>query len=365
MFKRIGLFVAAISVLVLAYLLTWPVPVSPVAWDAPQDLGLVDPFEANDRLAKVVLIDLGEHESPEDIAGRDGFIYASTLGGKVIRMRNDGSGQQVFADTGGRPLGIEFDHKGNLLVANARLGLQQVTADGAVTTLLAESSPGEPVYPNDVAVAMDGRIYFSESSSKFSGAKYADSYDASLLAIIEHGGHGRIFEFDPESGQTRVIMSGLNYANGVAISDDQQFLLVSETAGYRIWRHALQGPDRGQSTIVLDNLPGFPDNINNGLNGRFWIGLVAPRNELVDRLSDKPWARKVILRLPQAIRPAAKKSSHIIGIDGNGTVLMNLQDTAAVYPSITGVYETREALFLSSLFGNRIARLDKTSLAVK
>jgi sugar lactone lactonase YvrE len=365
MLKRFGIAAGLGIALLLAYLLSWPVPVSPLAWDAPRDQGLVDPFEANDRLAKAAIIELGDHESPEDITGRGSFIYSSSIGGRILRMRPDGAGLTVFAETGGRPLGLEFDSEGNLIVANSQLGLQSVAPDGQVTVLVAEWSPGLAVYPNDVAVSTDGRIYFSESSSKFSGAEFGDAYNASLLDIVEHGDHGRVFEFDPASGVTRVIMSGLNYANGVAISADRQFLLVSETTSYRIRRYWLEGPDRGRSEVVLDNLPGFPDNINTGLNERFWVGLVAPRNDLIDRLSGQPWARKVILRLPQAVRPAAEKSAHVIGIDGDGVVLMNLQQSNVTYSAITGVYETRDALFLSSLFGNQLARLDKTALAVE
>lgn len=364
MLKRAATVSAIGLALILTYLLTWPVPVSPVAWDAPRDAGLVDPFESNDRLAQATIIELGVHESPEDVAGRDGYIFASTLAGRIIRLRPDGTDLAVFAETGGRPLGLEFDSGGHLIVANSQLGLQSVSPDGKVTLLVAEWAPGQRVYPNDVAVSTDDKIYFSEPSSKFSGRQFGDAYDASLLDIIEHGDHGRVFEFDPATGITRVVMNGLNYANGVAISTDQQFLLVAETASYRIQRYWLQGPNRGRSEVVLDNLPGFPDNINNGLNERFWFGLVAPRNDLLDKLSGQPWARKVILRLPQAIRPAAEKSSHVVGINGDGVVLMDLQDSQANYPSITGVYETRDALFLSSLFGNRLARLDKSVLAV-
>ncbi len=364
MLKRSAIAFSIGLVLLLTYLLTWPVPVSPVAWNAPRDAGLVDPFESNDRLAKAEIIDLGEHESPEDVTGRDAYIFASTLGGRIIRLRHDGTELTVFAETGGRPLGLEFDGDGRLIVANSQLGLQSVSPDGRVTLLVGEWSPGLPVYPNDVAVSTDNKIYFSESSSKFSGRRFGDAYDASLLDIVEHGNHGRLFEHDPATGETRVVMSDLNYANGVAISADQRYLLVSETANYRIQRYWLKGPKRGRSEVVLDNLPGFPDNINTGLHERFWIGLVAPRNSLIDKLSGQPWARKTIMRLPQVLRPAAEKSSHVIGINGDGVVLMDLQDSKASYPSITGVYETREALFLSSLFGSRLARLDKSELAV-
>lgn len=128
-------------------------------------------------------------------------------------------------------------------------------------------------------------------------------------------------------------------------------------------RYWLEGPQAGTHEVILDNLPGFPDNINNGLNGRFWIGLVAPRSELLDSMSDKPWLRKLTQRLPAALRPKAEPSSHVIAITGDGEVLMNLQDSAAKLPALTGVFETPDTLWLSTLFGNRAGRFDKQHLA--
>ena len=355
--------VIGLLVLLLAYLVLWPVPIDPVSWDAPEDAGLVDPFSANDILRKAKVFDLGPHEGPEDVAGGpDGRIYAATADGVIIRLRPNGSRVEVFAETGGRPLGIEFDTEGNLFVANAYLGIQKVSSDGAVEVLV-DTFDGERIeYADDLAVAANGKIYFSDASSKFSASKSGGSYKASLLDILEHGGHGRIFEFDPATGNTAVIADGLNFANGVAISDDQQFLLFNETAHYRVWRYWLAGPRAGESEIVIENLPGFPDNINNGLNGKFWVGLVAPRNKLLDDLSKKPWLRKVTQRLPAFVRPKAEPSSHVIAISGNGEVLMNLQDSAATVPALTGAYEARNAIWLSSLFGNRLARMDKDQL---
>jgi sugar lactone lactonase YvrE len=355
--------VAGLLVLPLLYLLLWPVPIDPVSWDAPTDAGLVDPFAPDDRLRRATLLDLGSHEGPEDVAGGpDGLIYVSTADGAIIRLRPDGSGVEVFAETGGRPLGIEFDPAGNLYVANAYLGVQKILPNGRVE-LLVDTYDGQAIaYANDLAVAANGKIYFSDASSKFGVKKSGGSYEASLLDILEHGGHGRIIEFDPASGKTTLVADGLNFANGVAISDDQQYLMVSETGHYRVWRFWIDGPRAGQREVVIDNLPGFPDNINNGLNGRFWIGLVTPRNELVDDMSHKPWLRKLTQRLPAFVRPKAEPSSHIIGITGDGQVLMNLQNTAATVPALTGAYETREAIWLSSLFGNRLARMDKDKL---
>jgi len=360
--SRLSLIGGALLAGIAVYLLAWPVPIDPVAWEAPPDAGLVDPFDVNDRLAPARPLDLGSHEGPEDIAlGPDGRLYSGTADGLILRFDTSGRAE-IFADTGGRPLGLEFDGAGNLLVANAYLGLQRIGQDGRVEVLANEYDGIKIDYANDVAVALDGTIFFSDSSTKFGAMKSGGSYEASLLDIMEHGGHGRVFRHDPLSGETTLLVDSLNYANGVAISADQSQLLINETGGYRVLRYGLTGPNAGNVEVVIDNLPGFPDNINNGLNGRLWIGLVAPRNRLLDRMSGSPFLRKVVQRLPAALRPRAVPSSHVIAVNADGQVLMNLQDTAASIPALTGVLETRDALWLSSLFGNQVGRLDKSEL---
>ncbi len=360
--RAFGVIIAVCAALAL-YLFFWPVPVEPVAWDAPVDRGLVDPFDPNDRLRRARRIDISPHEGPEDIVGgQDGYLYAAVLDGRVIRFRPDGSDLGIFAETGGRPLGMEFDGAGNLIVANAYLGIQRITPDGEVE-LLVDSFNGEPiVYADDLAVADDGTIYFSDASSKF-GAMTSGTLEGSRLDIIEHGGHGRIFRFDPETADIEVIIDGLNFANGVAISADQSYLVVSETGTYRLLKHWLNGPDAGRTDVLIDNLPGFPDNVNNGLHDRFWIGLVVKRNPNLDAMSGKPWLRKLVMRLPGWLQPQADPPSHVFAINGEGEVLMNLQDTTAGIPGLTGVYETADTLWLSSLFGNVVGRLNKQDLA--
>lgn len=359
------LAVALLASLALAglYLAAWPVPVDPVAWQAPQDNGLTGAFAANDALADAEAIDLGAYEGPEDVTvGHDGALYASVASGTILRIDRD-TGQVVeFARTGGRPLGIESTPDGSLLVANGTLGLQRVSPLGEVTVLL-DAIDGEPLaYPDDLAVASDGVVYFSDASTKFGALAWQGSYEASLLDILEHGGHGRVIEFDPRSGHARVVMDGINFANGVAVAADDRYLLVAETGSYRILRHWLQGPDAGATDVLIDNLPGFPDNINGGSDGRYWIGLVAPRDAKLDGLSDKPFLRKVVQRLPAFLRPSAVPSSHVFAIDGDGTVLASLQDPAARYPAMTGACETGQRLYLTRLFGHELPYVDAAAV---
>lgn len=360
--RRAVLVTVALLSAAAAYLLAWPVPVAPVAWSPPADEGLTGAFSPNDILGSARAIDLQGHSGPEDVArGRNGGLYASVHDGAVLRLPRGGR-PSVFAETGGRPLGIEALPDGSLVVANATLGLQRVDADGAVSVLADSIADRALCYVNDVAVARDGRIFFTEASSKFGAADAGGTLEASLLDILEHGGHGLLLEYDPASRATRVLLDGLNFANGVAVSDDQQFLLLAETGSYRILKYWLQGPNAGETEVLIDNLPGFPDNIDNGLNGRFWIGLVAPRSVLLDRYAERPFLRKLIQRLPRFLRPEPVPSSHVIAINGDGEVLMNLQDPAARFPMLTGVLELADRLYLSTLEGPVLPYIDKRDL---
>ncbi len=361
--RRFGVILLMGLSLAALYLAAWPVPVDPVAWEAPRDRGLTGVFAPNEALAAADAIDLGIFEGPEDVTvGQDGALYATTSSGAILRIDADSGQIAEFARTGGRPLGIESLPDGSFIVANGYIGIQRVSPGGEVIDLLSEVGGDPLAYPDDLAVSNEGVIYFSDASTKFGARVWHGSYEASLLDILEHGGHGRVIAFDPGSGESTIIVEGLDFANGVAIDPDDRFLLIAETGSYRILRHWLQGPEAGTTEVILDNLPGFPDNINGGNDGRFWIGLVAPRDAKLDGLSGRPFLRKVVQRLPAFLRPSAVPSSHVLAINGDGEVLASLQDPAARYPAMTGVCETADRLYLTRLFGHELPYVDKASL---
>lgn len=359
MLKKLLGIVSLVFVALLLYLMFWPVPIAPVAWQAPNNKGYTGPFAVNDTLKKIEKISIGDNHGPEAFAQDDtGRIYAATHGGTIVRLQADGSNPENWANTGGRPLGSAFDRQGNLIVADAYRGLLSIAPDGDVT-VLADSADGIPIqYADDLDIAADGKIYFSDASTKFSA--HGNTEEASVLDILEHGGHGRLLMHDPATAKTTTLLTGLNFANGVAVSHDQQFLLICETGSYRVIRYWIEGPRKGQSEPFIENLPGFPDNISTGRHGRFWIAFFAPRNALLDSLSDNPFLRKVIQRLPAAIKPKAEAYAHIAAIDPNGNVVKNLQDPGTEYAKTTSVLETDQHLYIGSLVAPYAARLAKT-----
>lgn len=363
--KNIVRSVIILSIVILLYLLFWPVPIDPQPWQAPVDAGYTGVFVRNERLAAMATLPLGGTHGPEDVAVDDqGRIYASTREGWIVRLAADGSEPQNWVNTGGWPLGIVFDKQGNLIVADAARGLLRITPAGQVEVLATEADGTAIGYANNVDAAVDGKIYFSDSSSKFSPRAFGGSYPASLLDIMEHGGHGRLLVYDPLTGKATTLLSGLNFANGVAIGPDQTYVLVNETSNYRILRYWLVGSRAGTTDTFIENLPGFPDNLTTGRNGRFWVALVAPRNPLLDGLAEQPWLRKVVQRLPDFLRPRAVSYGHVIALDGEGKVTQDLQDPAGTYPLLTAVSETEDYLYFGSLVAPAVGRLAKTKLGL-
>jgi len=355
----------SLLLLLIIYLLTWPVVIEPVVWQTPENKGYENNLTPNNLLSKIKPIGIGNNYGPEAIAfDQQGRIYASTHNGNIVRLQADGTNPENWVNTGGRPLGIAFDNNGNLIVADAFLGLLSINIEGDIT-LLTDNADGVAIrYANDVDVATNGKIYFSDATIKFGAKEFNGTYPASLLALMEHGSDGRLLEFDPITGKTSTLYSGLNFANGVAVSDDQSYLLINETGNYRVHKHWLTGDKKGKTEVIIDELPAFPDNITRGSNGRFWLALVSPRNALLDKLSDKPFIRKIIQRLPAVIRPKAVPYGHIIAINGDGDILKNLQEPIASHPINTSVAENENYLYIGSLVTPTIGQLNKKDVGL-
>jgi hypothetical protein len=142
------------------------------------------------------------------------------------------------------------------------------------------------------------------------------------------------------------------------------YVLVNETGGYRIIRVWVDGSNKGHAESLIEALPAFPDNISTGLDGRFWVALISPRNRLVDNLSGHPFLRTVIQRMPAPLRPKAVAYGHIIAINGEGNVIEDLQDPDGGYPLNTSVTETEKYLYVGSLVTPVLGRLLKAKIGL-
>lgn len=366
MIRKIAWSLGAVLLALALYLALWPVPIEPVAWQPPPFHGYTGPHAANDKLARLQHIDLKGEIGPEHVAlGKDGRLYTTVASGRILRMNADGSGLEVFAEPGGRILGFDFDAAGNLIGADAMRGLVSIGPDRKLT-VLADSVQGTPIrYADAVAVARSGKIYFSDASTRFGAKDWGGTFEASVYDILEQAATGRILEYDPATRATRVVARGLAFANGVALSQDEQWLFVAETGKYRIWKIATAAsdlpvqPGHAHSQVLLDALPGFPDNLMRGQDGRIWAGFAKPRNPDIETMAGKPFLRKLTLRLPRALWPIPKAYGHVFAFTEDGKVVADLQDPSGAYPETTAVTETPSRLYVQSLHAKTLGWLPK------
>ena len=339
----------------LVYLFFAPVPIAPAAWTPPGAPALTGQYEQNSRLAPVYRLSFGDGHAPEDVAmDAEGKIYAGFEEGQIVQLQPYGNSLRVFADTHGRPLGMVFDRDGNLLVADALKGLLSINKAGEVK-LLADQADGVKFgCLNDLDVAADGTIYFTEASNKFPMSEHIND-------LLEHQPNGRLLAFDPKTGKARTLLKGIYFANGVAVSPDQSFVLVSETGKYRILRMWLTGSKAAQSDVFIDNLPGFPDGISSNGRDKFWLALVTPRQPVFDRLLPHPFLRKVVYRLPKSLQPAPQRYSFVLALDAQGRVVENLQNSSSdCYAQIANVIEHDNALYFGSIGEDAVGKFDLT-----
>ncbi|GFS38525.1 hypothetical protein Acr_00g0058030 [Actinidia rufa] len=204
----------------------------------------------NSRLQRVIKLGEGFLENPEDVCvDKNGILYTATRDGWIKRLHRNGSWENWRKIDSNALLGITITKAGSLIVCDGEKGLFKVDEDG-VTVLTSHVKGTEMRFADDVIEASDGSLYFSVASTKF-------GFHNVHLDFLEAKPNGQLLKYDPSSNDTSVVIDGLYFANGVALSTDQDYLVIKE-----------------KTQIFVDNLPGAPDNINLAPDGSYWIALL-------------------------------------------------------------------------------------------
>jgi sugar lactone lactonase YvrE len=276
----------------------------------------------------------------------DQSVYVMTENAALIQLSNLPNAQQerelleaknynyyadtivVQADLGpGRPLGGSFTPDGKTLyIADSALGLtrlQDYTNPHSRVEVVASQVPvlnenGEQymspiLYANSVAIGpKTGNVYFTdatdippirtlqqvgEESSRW------DILYPSKMDLARGKPAGRLLEYNPTTGQVRVLQHAIQFANGVGIDTDEQFLVVSETFGTNMLKFNLNADDgllkpsqylQPQVLIPNHELVGYMDNVSCGVNDSLqticycaiWADFAGP-HKLIRRLPNQ------------------------------------------------------------------------------
>ncbi|OZM71723.1 strictosidine synthase [Amycolatopsis antarctica] len=302
----------------------------------PANFGAVTVIPVNGQGAEDVLVDAG------------GFVYTGLADGRIVRIAPDGRRIDHVADTGGRPLGLEFLTEDELLVCDADRGLLAVSLGGEVRTLTDTVDGRRLLVCNNAAVGRDGTVYFSDSSTRYPVTQWRSD-------LIEQTGTGRLFRRLPD-GTVDLLASGLQFANGVALAPDESFVTVAETGACRVRRVRLGGEGAGRAETFVDELSGYPDNTSTGSDGLIWITQASPKVAALDVVRRLPGPlRAAVRRAPLWAQPSPARTVGVLGVAADGTVVHELSGEIDGFHMLTGVRERDGRLYFGSLEESAIA----------
>jgi sugar lactone lactonase YvrE len=313
-------------------------PIHPVRWQPPP----VDPIP--DQPGGSVTVVPLPGDGPEDIVvDADGVLWTGLVDGRIVRISPDGE-HTVVADTAGRPLGMHVARDGRILICDSHRGLLSLDPDSGELTSLVESVNGRKLkFCSNVTETADGTIYFTESTSDF-------HFEHFLASILEARGTGGLYRLTID-GTVTTLLDGLYFANGLTVTADGSALVFAETMARRLSKYWLTGPAAGTVTPLAVHLPGMPDNISTGSDGRIWTALVTPANAAAEGLMPRaPWIRKVIWRLPARLQPKVQPEIWVVGFDADsGAAVGGIRTTRPDFGGVTGVVESAGRLWMSTI----------------
>ncbi|MGH3367855.1 MAG: SMP-30/gluconolactonase/LRE family protein [Nocardioidaceae bacterium] len=327
--------------------------IAPRRWTPPkQHRGVSDPGQVAAGLPPVRVVELPAHGAEDVLVDDAGRVLTGTEDGRLLRVSGDGGVVELIGSTGGRPLGLEFAPDGSLIVCDAHRGLLRVdlrAGDPASVEVLVDQVDGRPLrFCNNAAVCCDGTVYFTDSSRDLG----IDHWKAELLA---HSRTGRLLRRTP-SGEVEVVLDGLAFANGVALATDESFVAVAETGGYAVQRLWLTGDRAGEQDHLVQNLPGFPDNISTGSDGLIWVSIASPRDRVLDLLLPlPPVLRRIVWALPAWLHPKPKRIVRVQAYDETGALVHDLSGQHDDFHMVTGVREHHGQVWVGSLHEPKVA----------
>lgn len=285
------------------------------------------------------------------MAAADGSIWTGVEDGRIIAVDPDGGAARVVTNTGGRPLGLAFTRDHRLLICDSHRGLLRYDPQTEQLETLVGEVNGRPLtFCSNAVESSDGTIYFTESTSRFRYEHYKGS-------VIEARGSGSLMQRSPD-GTVSVLATGLHFANGVTLTADESAVVFAESTGRRLSKYWLTGSRRGSITALVEELPGHPDNISTGADGRIWVAMVSDRNALSDWLSPRaPILRRLMWRLlPYRWLPDPTPVVWVLGFDADdGRVLAQYRTEHPDFGLATGVVEADGRLWMGRIAGPGLA----------
>lgn len=166
-------------------------------------------------------------EGPLWLPWADAVIWSDIPGNRILRWEAaTGKVTTERSDvefTNGRTLDL---HGRVVTCSHGRRAVERTAEDGTTTVLVDRFNGVRLNSPNDVVVASDGAIWFTDPP--YGIRRPQEGHPGKLEYKRCH-----VFRFDPENGELKPVVTDMAEPNGLAFSPDERLLYVSDTTFLR------------------------------------------------------------------------------------------------------------------------------------
>ena len=158
----------------------------------------------------------------------DGYLLFTDIPGNTIHRWSASDGVSVVRSPSSKANGLAFDHKGRLLACEQVTSvITRTELDGAIGVLVSHWEGMELNSPNDVVVADDGAVWFTDPHPAGRTATWGSEREQELDFC-------GIYRFDPASASLSVVANDFRFPNGLCFSPDGSVLYANDTLGMTI-----------------------------------------------------------------------------------------------------------------------------------
>jgi gluconolactonase len=205
---------------------------------------------------------------------RDGgyLLWSDIPNNRIMRWSEDDGHVSVFRTNSNYSNGNTRDREGRLITCehDARR-VTRTEPDGTITVLMDNFNGKKLNAPNDVVVASDGAVWFTDPGYGIFG-NYEGHKDVLELPA-------QVYRLDVKTGKATVVADDIDKPNGIAFSPDEKTLYIVDsglTHGGRSQLRSFEvnGDKLANSKVFADNFkPGFTDGVRTDIDGNVWCSM--------------------------------------------------------------------------------------------
>lgn len=212
-------------------------------------------------------------EGPVHVPAGRYVLFSDIPNDRIMRFDETNGAVSIFREPARNANGNALDREGRLVTCEHRSrSISRTEHDGRIHTLVDRYNGKRLNSPNDVVVASDNSVWFTDPT-------YGIDSDYEGDAAAEEIGASNVYRYEPGTGELRAMITSVLRPNGLCFAPNERTLYVSDTgATHDADRpkaiHAFElAPD--QST-VLDHRTfaasdaGFFDGFRCDIHGNLW-----------------------------------------------------------------------------------------------